>query len=295
MKIIKSINQQRTIKLCYHSYHKKVMPAIVIIPSRYASTRFPGKPLCPLLGKPMIQHVYERVREAKLVKDAFVATDDRRIRDAVEGFGGKVLMTSEEHQSGTDRIAEAVVKLADAGYGIQEGDTVVNVQGDEPMIMPEMVDGVIRLMEDKKASIGTLARRIEDAAEIANPDVVKVVFNAEGFALYFSRAPIPYHRDSNKLPATNNELKGNNSENSLLNKVTRDYFKHIGIYAYRKEVLLKFSQLPPTKLERTEKLEQLRALENGFAIKVSKTVFDTIGVDTPLDLERVEKCLSLSS
>lgn len=250
------------------------MPAIVIIPSRYASTRFPGKPLCPLLGKPMIRHVYERVREAQLVKDVFVATDDGRIRDAVEGFGGKVLMTSDRHESGTDRIAEAVRKLEGAGYALQDGDTVVNVQGDEPMMMPGMVDDVIQLMDDPRAAMGTLARRIEDEAEIADPHVVKVVFTADGFALYFSRAPIPYHRDSN---------------------VSRYFFKHVGIYAYRKDVLLKFSQLPPTRLEKTERLEQLRALEHGFAIKVRETAFDTIGVDTPCDLERVEKCLSLSS
>ncbi len=268
------------------------MSAIVIIPSRYASTRFPGKPLCPLLGKPMIQHVYERVRKAKLVKSVFVATDNRQILEAVEDFGGTAVMTSGDHQSGTDRIAEAVSRIQDCAT-----DIIVNVQGDEPMIEPAMVDDLVRLMDDERAFIGTLAKRMEDPAEIADPNVVKVVFNDEGFALYFSRAPIPYHRDSDKLQATSNELKTKEeSGDSLLvtDKGTRYFYKHIGIYAYRKDALLSFSKMPQTRLERIEKLEQLRALENGLSIKVKETVFDTIGVDTPGDLERVEKCLSIS-
>ncbi|MEW6116459.1 MAG: 3-deoxy-manno-octulosonate cytidylyltransferase [Nitrospirota bacterium] len=247
------------------------MPAIVIIPSRYASTRLPGKPLCPLLGKPMIQHVYERVRKAKRVQEVFVATDDRRIYDTVEGFGGTAVMTSEDHQSGTDRIAEAVTKK-----GIPGDAVIVNVQGDEPLIMPDMVDDVIGVMEDGRASMGTLARRIDHAEEIDDPNVVKVVFNDRGYALYFSRSPIPYHRDGNASHSTH------------------CYFKHIGIYAYRRDVLMEFAKLPPSRLEQIEKLEQLRALEYGFTIKVKETVFETIGVDTPKDLERVEQCLSLS-
>lgn len=262
------------------------MPAIVIIPSRYASSRFPGKPLCLLSGKPMIRHVYERAKKARLVQDVFVATDNKLIYDTVEGFGGKAIMTSEAHQSGTDRIAEAVQKL-------QTTDIIVNVQGDEPMIHPQMVDDVISLMDDDRASIGTLAKRIENIIEALDPNIVKVVFNAEGFALYFSRAPIPYHRDSNELVVTSNESK--DKDNHSLNKlVTCYYFKHIGIYAYRKDVLLSLSKLPSTRLEDIEKLEQLRALENGFRIKVKETGFETIGVDTPMDLERVERCLSIS-
>src|SRR5208337_3219050 len=175
------------------------MAAIVIIPARYGSTRFPGKPLCHLLGKPMIQHVYERVRNARLVQDVFVATDSLAILSAVEGFGGKAIMTSTEHRSGTDRIAEAVTKLSKVaqmgGPGKHDAQIIVNVQGDEPLIMSEMVDAVIELMEDKRAAIGTLAKRIRTPEEIEDPNVVKVVFNAEGFALYFSRSPIPYHRE----------------------------------------------------------------------------------------------------
>ena len=253
------------------------MAAIVIIPARYGSTRFPGKPLCHLLGKPMIQHVYERVRNARLVQDVFIATDSTAILSAVEGFGGKAIMTSTEHRSGTDRIAEAVTKLSEvaemSGPGKQEEQIIVNVQGDEPLIMSEMVDAVIELMEDERAAIGTLVKRIQASEEIEDPNVVKVVFNDEGFALYFSRSPIPYHREIS----------------------SKDYYKHIGIYAYRKDALLRFSRLAPTRLEEIEKLEQLRALERGFKIKVHETLHETIGVDTAMDLERVEKCLSLSS
>ncbi|HAK88491.1 MAG TPA: 3-deoxy-manno-octulosonate cytidylyltransferase [Nitrospiraceae bacterium] len=250
------------------------MPAIIIIPARYASTRFPGKPLCPLSGKPLIRHVYERSKQAKSALEVFVATDNKLIYDAVEGFGGKAIMTSENHPSGTDRIAEAVKKLENTEYGTRDTDIIVNVQGDEPMIQPEMIDDVIKLMEDERASIGTLAKKIEEAEEITDPNIVKVVFDEEGFALYFSRSPIPYHRDGNRL--------------------SQRYFKHIGIYAYRKDVLLRLSALPSTRLEDIEKLEQLRALENGFKIKVKETGFETIGVDTLTDLERVEKCLSIS-
>jgi 3-deoxy-manno-octulosonate cytidylyltransferase (CMP-KDO synthetase) len=256
------------------------MSAIVIIPSRYASTRFPGKPLCLLSGKPMIQHVYERTKKAALVQEVFVATDSEQIYDTVEGFGGKAIMTSEKHLSGTDRIAEAVVKLQGS---MQDTDIIVNVQGDEPMIQPEMVDEVVSVMEDKRASIGTLAKQIQDAEEMLNPNIVKVVFNEEGFALYFSRAPIPYHRNAWK------DLRPITVHGSRFT-----LFKHIGIYAYRKDVLLKFAGIPPTRLERIEELEQLRALEYGLKIKIKKTKFETIGIDVPMDIERVEKCLSIS-
>jgi 3-deoxy-manno-octulosonate cytidylyltransferase (CMP-KDO synthetase) len=236
----------------------------------------------------MIQHVYERVRRATRVQGVFVATDDQRICDAVEGFGGRAVMTAGTHQSGTDRIAEAVTTL-----GVPEGDVIVNVQGDEPMIMPEMVDEVIGVMDDERASMGTLARRIEQAEEIGDPNVVKVVFSDDGYALYFSRSPIPYHRDGIASSVTSNESK-DKERTDHASRVTRYYFKHIGIYAYRRNVLMQFAQLPPSRLEQIEKLEQLRALEHGFTIKVKQTVFETIGVDTPKDLERVEQCLNLS-
>ncbi len=273
------------------------MAAIVIIPARYGSTRFPGKPLCHLLGKPMIQHVYERVRDARLVQDVFVATDSEAIYSAVEGFGGKAVMTSTEHRSGTDRIAEAVTKLTEAGatggQGKQDEQIIVNVQGDEPLIMPEMVDAVIELMEDERAAIGTLVKRILTHEEIEDPNVVKAVFNDEGFALYFSRAPIPYHRDTNHGDTTRRH--GDTETRGKDVQVPDSFFyKHIGIYAFRKEALLRFSRLAPTRLEEIEKLEQLRALERGFKIKVHETHHETIGVDTAMDLERVEKCLSLS-
>ncbi|MCC6347736.1 MAG: 3-deoxy-manno-octulosonate cytidylyltransferase [Nitrospirales bacterium] len=255
------------------------MPAIVIIPARYASTRFPGKPLCPLFNRPLIQHVYERAVKAKRVRRVLVATDDERIIRTVEGFGGEAIMTSPDHPSGTDRIAETLLTLQESGYEVQDADVVVNVQGDEPMIAPEMVDEVIGVMDDERASLGTLMKRITEEGDITNPNVVKVVRNAEGFALYFSRAPIPFHRE---------ERDGG------LASASSFFFKHIGIYAYRKDALLRLSKLPPSRLEGIEKLEQLRALENGLPIKVAETSFETIGVDTPEDLERVEKCLSTS-
>lgn len=260
------------------------MPAIVIIPCRYASTRFPGKPLQSLLGKPLIQHVYERAEKAKRIKRIFVATDNHAIFKTVKGFGGEAVMTSESHQSGTDRIGEALLKIEQMDEEIHRADVIVNVQGDEPMIKPQMVDDVVELMEDIRANIGTLARKIDKLDDITDPNVVKVVFDKEGFALYFSRSPIPYYRDFFGL-------QGLTTDNlSMIN-----IFKHIGIYAYRREYLFKFTNLPNSPLEEAEKLEQLRALENSFKIKLKITPYETIGVDTPEDLERVKKCLSISS
>jgi 3-deoxy-manno-octulosonate cytidylyltransferase (CMP-KDO synthetase) len=263
------------------------MSAIVIIPSRYRSTRFPGKPLSLLLDKPMIQHVYERAKSAILADEVFVATDHEAISRAVENFGGRAIMTSESHASGTDRIAEAVEILGRKGI---KADIIVNVQGDEPMIMPQMIDEVISLMNDARAGIGTLVKRIEDPSEIDDPNVVKAVFDGEGMALYFSRSPIPYHRDLLSSEGWKSSVKAKGDLTSGL-----VMFKHIGIYAYRKEVLTRFAKLPPSPLEEKEKLEQLRALENGITIKVATTIYETIGVDTPMDLKRVEKCLSISS
>jgi len=241
----------------------------------------------------MIQHVYERAREALHVKDVFIATDSAAIFSAVEGFGGKAVMTSTEHRSGTDRIAEAVIKLSEAGEigrpGKQDEQIIVNVQGDEPLIMSEMVDAVVELMEDERAAIGTLAKRIRTPEEAEDPNVVKVVFNDEGFALYFSRSPIPYHRE------VSSKAKESAQGRAYCLPSDAYYYKHIGIYAFRKDALLRFSRLAPSRLEEIEKLEQLRALESGFKIKVHETQHETIGVDTAMDLERVEKCLSLSS
>ncbi|MEW6068268.1 MAG: 3-deoxy-manno-octulosonate cytidylyltransferase [Nitrospirota bacterium] len=252
------------------------MPSIVIIPARYDSTRFPGKPLAPLNGRPLIQHTYENSKLSSLADDVIVATDNDAIFKTVVDFGGKAVMTDKKHPSGTDRIAEVASSI--------DYDIIVNVQADEPLIRPEMIDDVISILDDKRASIGTLVKQIEDSKEIIDPNVVKVVFDAEWFALYFSRAPIPFYRDEwkNISAICNSQL------------TTRNFYKHIGIYSYRKEVLLSLSRIKPTKLEQIEKLEQLRAIENGMRIKVKEIFFETHGVDTPEDLEKVEKCLNIS-
>ncbi len=253
------------------------MSALVVIPARYGSTRFPGKPLAPIKGKPLVQHVYERAKRAKLADKVVVATDDKRILDAVISFGGNAVMTSKKHPSGTDRAAEAASK---PGYG--KYDIIVNVQGDEPLIRPSMVDAVIRLLDDGRASIGTLAVRTNDPREALDPNAVKVVFDKDGFALYFSRSPIPF--DRNKWTALRaDEIKGGS------------VYKHIGIYSFKRDALYIFISLRPSLLEKTERLEQLRAFEAGMRIKVGITRYETIGVDTPEDIKRVEKCLNLYS
>lgn len=268
------------------------MSAIVIIPARYDSTRFPGKPLSLLKGKTLIQHVYENSQGAHLVEDVIVATDSETIFEKVLSFGGKAVMTDRSHPSGTDRIAEVATSM--------DYDIIVNVQGDEPLIRPQMIDDVIALLDDERASIGTLIKKITDTGEIMDPNIVKVVFDKDGFALYFSRSPIPYHRDewkSLKDLVTSNELRVTSGKHDThhLSLVTCHYcYKHIGIYSYRREVLLALSRMEPTELEKREKLEQLRALENRMTIKIQETFFETFGVDTPEDLERVEKCLSTS-
>ena len=258
------------------------MSAIVLIPARYASTRFPGKPLALLKGIPVIQHVYQNSMNSRLADDVVVATDSETIFEKVLSFGGKAVMTAGDHASGTDRIAEVARSLT---Y-----DIIVNVQGDEPLIQPEMIDDVISVLDDPRASIGTLAVRIKDRREIFDPNAVKVVFNREGFAFYFSRAPIPYYRD---------EWKGHGFDPGVRAEGTSvlsgtDCYKHIGIYSYRRDVLAQLSALPPSRLELIEKLEQLRALEAGFGIRVKETIYETFGVDTPEDLERIEKCLNSS-
>ncbi|MEW6162824.1 MAG: 3-deoxy-manno-octulosonate cytidylyltransferase [Nitrospirota bacterium] len=250
------------------------MTAIVIIPARYDSTRFPGKPLSLLKGKTLIQHVYENSKGSQLADDVIVATDSETIFEKVHSFGGKAVMTDRSHLSGTDRIAEVAASV--------NHDVIVNVQADEPLIRPQMIDDVIILLQDKRASIGTLVKKITDPGEIIDPNVVKVVFDREGFALYFSRSPIPFYRDVWEIRNSKFEIRNFHC------------YKHIGIYSYRREALLVLSRVEPTELEKIERLEQLRALEKGMRIKTKETFFETYGVDTPEDLERVEKCLSTS-
>ncbi len=253
------------------------MPKVVaIIPARFDSTRFPGKPLAVLKGKPLIQHVHEKVAFANLINDIFVATDNKSIFDTVTSFGGRAVMTSSGHHSGTDRVAEAAKDI--------DCDIIVNVQGDEPFIKPEMVDDVVRLLnDDHGASISTLAKRTADVKEILSPDTVKVVTDHEGYALYFSRSPIPYYRD---------EWKGLGSITSTTAHV--EVFKHIGIYGFRKDVLMNFTDMGQCRLEMSEKLEQLRALAYGIRIKVKETPYDTFGIDTIEDLRKAEEWLDLS-
>ncbi len=225
---------------------------IAVIPARYSSTRFPGKALADIKGKPMIQWVYERTRRSKLIDRVIVATDDERILSAVKSFGGEAMMTSSHHDTGTDRIAE-VAKALDC-------DIVVNVQGDEPLIQPEMIDEAIApLVQDASIPMGTLCRKIEDREEAFDPNVVKVVFDKNSFALYFSRAPIPWDRDAWAGKSSWKEL-------SLEGPV----YKHIGLYVYRRDFLLDYAHMPQTALEAAEKLEQLRALEHGYRIKTGR-------------------------
>ncbi len=242
------------------------MRVTAIIPARYASTRFPGKPLVDILGKPMIQWVYERTARCSAVDRVIVATDDERIFRTVEAFGGQVQMTRPEHPTGTDRLAEIAARI--------ETDLVVNVQGDEPLIDPHMIEqAVAPLLLDPNIPMGTLMAPIDSAADFLNPNVVKVVTDKQGFALYFSRSPIPHPRDLQIDSAIcGNELSA---------------FRHIGLYVYRRDFLLGFPALPATPLEGVEKLEQLRALEHGFRIRVATTTLVSHGVDTPQDLDRV--------
>lgn len=243
------------------------MKVICIIPCRYQSTRFEGKPLADIHGKPMIQHVYERVLRAHSVSHAAVATDDKRIYDAVEKFGGTVIMTSAQHRSGTDRVAEAIESIP-----CDDSDIVVNIQGDQPLFQPSQIDEVVRpLLEDEAVYYCTLIYRIKREDEIYHPNAVKVVYDRDHFALYFSRSTIPFVRDD-----------GNEAS----------YFKHHGIYSYRKSFLKAFTGLEPGYLERLESLEQLRALEHGYKIKVVITSYDSVEVDTPEELERVKKLIS---
>lgn len=243
------------------------MKFIGIIPARYASTRFPGKPLALLGGKPVIQHVYEKV--AAVLEAAYVATDDERIYDVVKSFGGQVVMTRTDHKSGTDRIEEAIEKIGG------EWDVVVNVQGDEPFVAKSQLDTICHCFDDPTTQIATLGKPFESMEAVQNPNSPKIVIDNMGFAMYFSRSVIPYVRGKEK--------------SSWLTHYP--FLKHLGIYAYRKDVLRQVTQLPQSSLEIAESLEQLRWLQNGFKIKVGTTDVETVGIDTPQDLERAEEFL----
>jgi len=235
---------------------------LAVLPARYASTRFPGKVIAPLLGKPLVWHTYQQTRKSSLVTEAVVATDDRRVVEALSPLGVPTVMTRPVHVSGTDRVAE-VAENSDAPI-------IVNVQGDEPTIDPHTIDAAIQaLLDDPEAQMSTAKRRITDIADIVSPHVVKVVCDGLCRALYFSRAPIPHIRDDGDR-----------------HMVTTVYWQHIGLYVFRREFLLKYSKMAPTPLEKLEKLEQLRVLENGFPIAVVETGYRNIGVDTPEDLDR---------
>lgn len=243
------------------------MKAIGVIPARWGATRFEGKVLANLLGKPVIQHVWENAKKAKALDSLVVACDDERILKVVEGFGGKAVYTSPNQPSGTDRLAEVVNAM--------DVDIVVNIQGDEPLIKPIMIDSlVMALQEEKTAPMATIIKRIEDDSELTNSNVVKVVVDKNGYAIYFSRYAIPYNRTNEADP-----------------KKRPVYYKHIGLYAFTKDFLFTFKKLPNSSLENAEKLEQLRALEYGYKIKVVETKFDTVGVDRPEDLKKAEDAL----
>jgi 3-deoxy-manno-octulosonate cytidylyltransferase (CMP-KDO synthetase) len=252
------------------------MKSVAIIPARYASTRLPGKPLLVIKGKPLIQYVYERVKSSS-VQQVIVATDDERIVTAVKGFGGEAVLTSPRHRSGTERVAEVAAGI--------DAAIVVDCQGDEPLIQPEAIDKAIAaIAQDPSIMVTTLITPLEKGEDLCNPHLVKVVVDHDGFALYFSRAPIPYPRDVlEKRPPEVALTKGSPQ---VWPKELGGYWQHIGLYAFRREFLLKLTALPPSPLERREKLEQLRILENGYKIKTVICSTPSIGIDTPDDVER---------
>ncbi|MBW1998343.1 MAG: 3-deoxy-manno-octulosonate cytidylyltransferase [Deltaproteobacteria bacterium] len=242
------------------------MEIIAFIPARYESSRFPGKPLALIAGKPMIQHVYLRAVSCRSLSRVIVATDDERISDCVQGFGGHVILTKTEHHTGTDRVAEAARKI-----GLRDEDIVINIQGDQPLFNPESIRHLLSpLLQDPCLPMSTLVYKMSAENEIQDPRNVKVVADRKGFSLYFSRAPIPCFRDSRE---------------------GRIYLKHLGFYAYRMDFLQEFASLPVGDLEDKEKLEQLRVLEYGYKIKVIETPHDSIEVDSPKDIEEVEALL----
>lgn len=251
---------------------------LIVIPARYASSRFPGKPLISIAGRPMIQHVYERACQAQLADSVIVATDDQRIADVVSAFGGQAVMTAADHPSGTDRVAEVAAR--------HDCDLVVNVQGDEPCIAPQAIDAMIQPLRDEPSvQITTLAHVLTDPAALLTPNVVKVVVDRHGNALYFSRAPIPYYRQAwQQTPSAANPTAPPPS-------IPSGCYRHLGLYAYRRRVLLEFARLAPTPLEQVEQLEQLRALEHGYSLRVVPTTYASIGVDTPEDVAHAERAL----
>jgi 3-deoxy-manno-octulosonate cytidylyltransferase (CMP-KDO synthetase) len=244
------------------------MKFIGIIPARYASTRFPGKPLAMLGGRTVIQRVYEQA--TAILDEAYVATDDERIFQAVEQFGGRAIMTRADHKSGTDRIEEAAEKIG------TQADVIINIQGDEPFIQKSQIETLMHLFDDPSTQIGTLGKRFESIEAAMNPNSPKIVTDKRGFALYFSRSIIPY-------------VRGKEQAEWLQHF---PYLKHLGLYAYRREVLQEVTQLPQSPLEIAESLEQLRWLENGFRIRVGLTDVETVGIDTPEDLQRAEEFLA---
>ena len=244
------------------------MTFTAIIPARYASTRFPGKPLVVLGGKTVIQRVYEQVNN--VLSEVYVATDDERIFKCVESFGGKAVMTRSDHQSGTDRIQEAVEKTS------TQTDVIINVQGDEPFLQPSQIQTLMQLFDDPSTQIGTLGKYFENIEAVENPNSPKIVMDNRGFALYFSRSVIPY-------------IRGKERQNWF---GEYPFLKHLGVYAYRREVLTEVTKLPQSSLEKTESLEQLRWLQNGYRIRVGLTDVETVGIDTPEDLQRAEAFLN---
>jgi len=239
---------------------------LIVIPARYDSSRFPGKPLASIAGRPMIQHVYERARRSRRASRVLVATDDPRIADAVKSFGGEVAITRREHRTGTDRLAEVAIHTP--------ADVYVNVQGDLPLISAELIDAAVdALLSATEVHVSTLCVPITAREDIMNPNIVKVVSDFDDCALYFSRAPIPWVRDAAE-------------------HVTARFFKHIGLYAFRRDALLEFPALPPGELERVEQLEQLRWMENGYRIAVAEiAAYESVEVDVPADVARVEQLL----
>ena len=245
------------------------MKFIGIIPARYASTRFPGKPLAMLGGRTVIQRVYEQA--AAVLEEAYVATDDERIFKAVEEFGGRVVMTRQDHKSGTDRIEEAAEKIG------TQADVIINIQGDEPFIQKSQIETLKSLFENPDTQIGTLGKKFESIEAVTNPNSPKIVTDKNGFALYFSRSVIPY-------------IRGKEQAEWLQHF---PFLKHLGLYAYRRDVLRQITQLPQSPLEMAESLEQLRWLENGYRIRVGLTDMETVGIDTPDDLRRAEEFLKM--
>lgn len=247
---------------------EKAPKVIAVIPARYHSNRFPAKPLALIAGKPMIQHVVERAKKVPLINQVVVATDDKRIANCVSGFGGEYVMTSSDHATGTDRLAEAAEKL-----GVEEHDVIVNIQGDQPLFPSEIIEQVASpLLEDPGLPMSTLIYKIIRPEEITDPNHVKTVFDCYWNALYFSRSPIPFQRNPEE-------------------KEQPTYYKHLGFYAYRKGFLVTFVGLPEGEWEKFEKLEQLRALEYGYTVRVVLTGHDSVEVDTPKDIERVEELI----